>query len=250
MLLNATRSIRRSVRRLRAFVDRSKRPLHSSIGAPGALASLRDYAAWRASLIGASPLDDERPWITFAAARFLTRVIRPGDRIFEWGCGGSTLFFQNLGAVTTSIEHDPVWHARVVHKLEARGGRFELSLAPADEAAPRRSLDPADPGQFGSSDPQFAGRTFERYVRIIERHTDATFDVILIDGRARPACIRHSISRLKPGGWLVLDNADRAHYQPAIRMLLAGFERRDFAGPIPYVEHFVCTSAWRRRATR
>ncbi|MBI5865098.1 MAG: hypothetical protein HZB38_11445 [Planctomycetes bacterium] len=103
---------------------------------------------------------------------------------------------------------------------------------------------------YASSDPRYPGRTFEAYVRAIDQHPDATFDVILVDGRARPACIQHAIPKLKPSGWLVLDNADREHYQAAIRLLLGRWERRDFAGPIPYTEHFVCTTAWQRRIDR
>ncbi|MBI5865097.1 MAG: hypothetical protein HZB38_11440 [Planctomycetes bacterium] len=98
MLLAARRAWRQSTRSLRAFLRHANHQLHPTIAAPGALASLRYYGAWKASLDGASALDDERPWITFAATRFLERAVRPGSRVFEWGSGGSTLFFRNLGA--------------------------------------------------------------------------------------------------------------------------------------------------------
>ena len=37
---------------------------------------------------GKSPIDLELPWITLPATHFLRRVIQPGMKIFEWGCGG------------------------------------------------------------------------------------------------------------------------------------------------------------------
>lgn len=245
MLLDAaTRRWRGATRSLRRFVRNARAGFAPPISGTGLLPALRDYPAWRRALAGGSPLDDAQPWITFAAARFLRRIVSHGTRVFEWGSGGSTLFLANLGAKSTSIEHDPAWYARVAPRLAARLDRPELRLIqPAPVDCPHAADDPA---QYGSSDPRFSGMSFEAYVHAIDRFADESFDLVLIDGRARPACIRRAIPKVRRGGWLVLDNADREHYARGIRLLDTGFTRRDFAGPIPYVEHFVCTSAWRK----
>lgn len=245
MLLDAaTRRWRGATRSLRRFVRSARAGFAPPISGVGLLPALRDYPAWRRALEAGNPLDDAQPWITFAATRFLRRIVSHGTRVFEWGSGGSTLFLANLGAETTSIEHDPAWHARVAPRLDARLDRPDVRLiepVPVD-----RPPAADDPGQFGSSDPRYRGMSFEAYVRAIDGFADGSFDLVLIDGRARPACIRRAIPKIRRGGWLMLDNADRPHYARGIRLLETGFTRRDFAGPIPYVEHFVCTSAWRK----
>ena len=40
-----------------------------------------------------SPLESELPWIAFDAIKYLDKRILPGDQVFEYGSGGSTLYF-------------------------------------------------------------------------------------------------------------------------------------------------------------
>ena len=46
------------------------------------------------------------------------------------------------------------------------------------------------------------------YAAQIDGFPDAWFDFILIDGAERNACIRAATRKVRPGGWIVLDNAD------------------------------------------
>lgn len=247
MLMSAAaRTIRRTSRDLRTFLRQVRGTFPPPIGRPGLLESLRRYPDWKRALQRGSPLDDQRPWITFAAIEFLRGVVRPGARAFEWGSGGSTLFLLGLGARTTSIEHDPEWFARVSQRVSELGHSADLRLIEPQPRAGHECADAASPLGYASSDPRYSAASFAAYARAIDALDDGSADLVLIDGRARPACIRHALPKLRRGGWLMLDNADRAHYQPALDLLRSGFQRRDFAGPIPYVEHFVCTSAWRK----
>ena len=45
------------------------------------------------------------------------------------------------------------------------------------------------------------------------------FDVIVIDGRAREACLAKAVDRLRPDGLIVFDNVDRQRYVDAIDTL-------------------------------
>lgn len=47
-----------------------------------------------------------------------------------------------------------------------------------------------------------------RYVRIIDEVSDESLDFVLVDGLARSWCALAAIPKLRPGGLLVIDNAN------------------------------------------
>ena len=59
--------------------------------------------------------------------------------------------------------------------------------------------------------------------------------MILVDGRARPAAIAHSIKKLAMQGILIVDNADRDYYFTQTMVLLKTFKHQSFAGLGPTV---------------
>lgn len=217
---------------------------HPRLSAPSLRDALRDYPAWRRSLeSGRSPIADEAPWITFAARRTLDRLVQPSWSVFEYGTGGSTLYFARRAARVVSVEHDRAWLAQVEAALRKAGtaGRAQLLLVPPEEEG---SGDPADPAAFVSSSPDFAGRGFRAYAQAIDAFPAASFDLVSIDGRARPACVRAAIPKLKRGGLLLLDDAERPHYRNALR-LFRGWERQGGFGPGPYLRAFWQTALLR-----
>jgi predicted O-methyltransferase YrrM len=70
----------------------------------------------------------------------------------------------------------------------------------------------------GSRKKGFAGQDFSAYVAAIDSVT-GSFDVIVIDGRAREACLAAAVGRLAPGGVIVFDNVERRRYRKAIASL-------------------------------
>ncbi len=60
-----------------------------------------------------TPLDLGLPWFSYEAIEFLAAHVRPEMTVFEYGAGGSTAFFAQLGVRVTSIEPDPTWRQRV-----------------------------------------------------------------------------------------------------------------------------------------
>jgi hypothetical protein len=193
----------------------------------------RDVPPWLASMSDPDYLLNERyPWLTFRAVRRIERYLRerPGARVFEYGSGGSTLFWRRWGCSCVSVEHDEAWMNRVKRWI-GDDPRCELRLVTPDPVPDRGTdADPSDPLGYRSGDPAFRGYSFERYARQIEQFPDASFDVVLVDGRARPSCLMHAIPKLRPGGIAILDNADRPYYLSRMSGHLGSFGRETFIG--------------------
>ena len=224
---------------------------HYSSG-PAIVELARDFTPWRRSQKpGRSPLNDALPWITFPAIRFLQSRLTPQAVVFEYGSGGSTIFCARRAKHVYSIEHDASWWQLVTQRMAALNlhnwtGELIATDPVDDRLGP--SADPSDPLAYGSgSTCDFdVNRTFRNYVRAIDRHADASLDVILIDGRARPACFLHALPKLRPGGCILWDNTDRSYYHPAMK-LGANLDFLDFPGPAPYTSFFTRTTAFLRR---
>jgi hypothetical protein len=185
-------------------------------------------------------LDEAQPWFTFDAIDFLKANLRQGLRVFEYGCGGSTLFWLRYGAKVVSIEHEPMWHSLLKQRLSPKNrheahdsadDRLDLRLVPPDEThfAAGHS-DFVDPGSYRTHTLNLETATFYSYVTQIDAFPDSYFDVVLVDGQARPSCIKHAYPKVKPGGMLILDNADVPEYLAQTRQFLAGFEAHHFYG--------------------
>lgn len=167
-------------------------------------------ALWLRSLLAIYDLDDLRrldvPWWTFRAADRVEAFVTAsaGCRAFEWGSGASTLWLAQRCREVTSVEHDPAWAATLAASLPANASVHVLPPAPMRSA----------PG-IGSQKRGFEGLDFAAYVNAIN-DTEGTFDLVVIDGRAREACLPQALRRLAPGGVIVFDNVDRRRYREAI----------------------------------
>ena len=216
-----------------------------------ALAHRRWFGKWAGSTRGGvSPIGDEQPWMTFAAAEFLEGWLRNDMRVFEWGSGGSTIFFAKHAQQVTAIEHEEAWAAQVRAALTDRKiTSAQVEHLPPEPDAAAAAWDAADPTVFASGGEPFRGQSVQRYVTSIDPFPDASLDLVVVDGRARPACLKRGMAKVKPAGMLLLDNAERRHYQPA-RALLdpAQWELHDFTGPGPYCAQFWQTIGWRRKS--
>src|SRR5256885_13380082 len=58
---------------------------------------------------GASPLDLELPWFSYAAIDFLADELTPEMEVCEYGSGGSELFFGGRTHRVFSVEENPKW---------------------------------------------------------------------------------------------------------------------------------------------
>jgi hypothetical protein len=209
--------------------------------------ALRNFPRWSKALrSGASALADEAPWIPFAARDFLEKIVLPTMKVCEYGSGGSTLFFADRVRELVSIEHDELWAGKVSAAMESRRScQWKLQLRPPHPEASAVLQDPAKPEGYVSTDPQYAGKSFHAYATAIDTFPDGHFDIVLIDGRARPSCSKHALPKVRAGGYLVLDNAERDIYRACHEMPAAlGWKAREFFGPGPYVGYFWGATIW------
>ena len=197
-------------------------------------------------------LSEGRPWITFAAEEALQGLLANSARVFEWGAGGSTLFFGQRVNELGTVEHDREWLQRTAALLPSRESfRWRAFWVEPVRRTKPTEYPETDPEAYASTDARFAQMSFADYARVIERYPDNYFDIVLIDGRARPACFKHAVAKVKLGGHIVVDNSEREAYawikEAALRL---GFEIRDCWGPGPYNRYFWCTSILRKAQER
>lgn len=198
----------------RAYVG-GIRGVRAGLSATGLMDRLDRWAAesrqglWVRSWFAVHDLDDmvrlKVPWWTFAAADVVAAhlVSRPGARVLEWGSGSSTLWLADRAASVDSIEHDPAWAESMRPRLP---DHVTLHVVP-----PVPDPDPGTPsGKRG-----FERLDFTDYVAAADG-LPGTFDLVVVDGRAREACLDRAADRLAPEGLVVVDNVDRARYRTAI----------------------------------
>jgi hypothetical protein len=183
---------------------------------------------------------DDYPWLVYEAIDFLEEILQPDWRVFEWGSGGSTLFYANRVAHVISIEHEqePMLD---LHKeiLDREITNCILAFMPPEPG--ELGQDNSNPAHFYSK--AYAGKNFKRYATAIELFR-GSFDLVLVNGRARPSCLEFGHKKVAPGGHLVLDNSDRMYY--TIPDGMRDWERFAFSGPGPYISYPWETTIWQR----
>jgi predicted O-methyltransferase YrrM len=200
---------------------------------------------WSRSLLAVYDLDDlaklDVPWWTYDSigkvARFLAS--RPSPRVLEWGSGSSTLWLSARAAEVCSIEHDAEWAEQLAPRL---GANVSLLCVPPVPGTGR-------PGEVLSRKKGFEGLDFADYVGAAARF-DGEFDVVVVDGRAREACLPVALDRLAPDGVVVLDNVDRARYRDAVTALGSAVEVDWTRGLTPTLPYPTRTALVRKRPAR
>lgn len=156
--------------------------------------------------IGISKLDV--PWWTYNAIDRVEAWLadRSDVRAFEWGSGASTIWLARRVAEVHSVEHHAGFGRMIQEQLAA------TPHATLDIVEP----DPSDHPDIGSSKEGHRGLDFTRYVRHIDE-VGGMFSLIVVDGRAREACLAAALDHLEPDGIIVFDNTMRRRYQRAIK---------------------------------
>jgi hypothetical protein len=144
------------------------------------------------------------------------------------------------------VENDPAWAALTKEALvKNKFSAANLRLCPPEPDPSCADKDPSDLDSYVSSSADCKGRSFRKYAEAVGGY--GSFDLIMVDGRARPSCFKEAYPKVAPGGFLLLDNAERAHYHRIHDHLnAAGWKIHDFAGPGPYNTYFWQTCIWQR----
>ena len=199
---------------------------------------------------GRNSMSDEWAWINFEALDWIAAQLRPDAKVFEYGGGGSTLFFLKRAGFVATVENDKQWFSALEQAIAQKGikhwqGFFREGLPVEAD----KTRDIAFPDDYKSNASGQENLSYEGYARCIEQFPFAHFDLVLVDGRARPSCMTVAAPYIKPGGYLVVDNMERTYYRPALQQLLANdfelvLERRF---PTPYHPDFTITGIYRKK---
>ena len=161
------------------------------------------------------------PLMNRLAVRHLNELVAKTWNVFEFGSGYSTVWLSRRCQSLTSLEHDEDYYDRVKALLAAqRSDNCTLLL---------RALD-----QFPAE---------------IAAYPEQSFDLVIVDCAGeglRLDCIEASVSKVKVGGYLLLDDSDRSKYR-LVDSRLAGWEARRMVGWLPSYLHAAETSFYRRR---
>jgi hypothetical protein len=192
-------------------------------------------------------LDTPSPWLVFDAIDHIRPYLFKGMNIFEYGSGSSTLFWLQYGANVVSIEHNLQWFNLMKNKLKSNKSIDYRLILPEKSTDVDDYFDPSEPEKYLSSDDLYRSYHFRNYVTQIDEFPDQYFDIVLIDGRARPSCIKHSINKVKVGGQIILDNSDRDYYILKNTRCLANYSKVEFHGLVPNEKFFSKTAIYTRQ---
>ena len=188
------------------------------------------------------------PWIPYAAKRYLDTITEYKWKVFEYGSGNSTFYFAGRGCTVVSIEDKKSWFNALYAELcECRtiNDRVRLIHVPIDPEV--LGKDVANPDHY--YEPPGEGN-YRAYASAIDVYPPGYFDLVVVDGVARPSCLMHAHSKVKPGGYLMLDNSDRAYYLECTEHILARWERYTFWGHGPLNSYQWGCTIWKRPPRR
>jgi hypothetical protein len=137
------------------------------------------YFANRSAVLIYQLLHPYDPWLTSEAIAFLDRYLTRDMHGFEWGSGRSTLWLAKRLGKLISIEDNARWYEIVRRDIVGRD--VDYRYVPGGSQA---------------------------YASQIDAIPNASLDFVLVDGSARDACIAAAAPKVKPGGLIVVDNAD------------------------------------------
>jgi hypothetical protein len=163
--------------------------------------------------------------------------------VFEWGSGGSTTYFPRLfpSLQWAAVEHDAAWF-ELVGTEAARLGLCSRSTTYGhpqvrasfsgrvviDHVPPDLPFDLKNGIDYGLSEGLVPG-AFRSYVDAIDGFSG--IDLVLVDGRARNACIRKAAQTR--GRTIIVHDAQRHEYKHVLTLLgarrLDGWSQGQFA---------------------
>jgi len=122
-----------------------------------------------------------QPWLGEKVIERLAEIITADFEIVEHGSGGSTIWFAQRAKRVLSFEHNPLWYKAIVREVPGNAIVFLNSS---------RNVPPA----------------------LLDYEQ---FDMLQIDGEPiedRKDWINKCLEIVKPGGYVILDNANRPEY--------------------------------------
>jgi hypothetical protein len=212
------------------------------------------YDEWRRQIsLKKYPMDLDLPWLTIIAKNYMEDFLkgRSGkSKVCEFGSGGSSVFFLKNSSEVVSVEHNKEWFEMVKTRINELGLSSKWNgnlIEPETLNGDAAGLDIANPQHYYSDDDNFKKHTFRAYSSHIDKYADEYFDLVLVDGRSRPGCVAHSLAKVKRGGLLVLDNAERTYYTRQLPVLKKDFRLvRSAWGALICSDQFTQTNVYQK----
>jgi tRNA A58 N-methylase Trm61 len=175
---------------------------------------------WFQSLNNKKPLDSngyEIPWFTYPSVAFLDKRVQKGLKIFEYGSGASSIYFQKKGAELYSVEYDQTWYEKLKQSIIEPNKIYFVA---------------------------YSEKSAEAYINAIDT-PGIQFDVVVIDGRARVECCRKAVDSLNASGVLILDDSERKRYAECFSIMTKkGFRYIEFWGISAGDYNLKCTTVF------
>ncbi len=156
------------------------------------------------------------PWFTQPFLAELSKWNTRNWEVFEWGSGYSTGWFAKQCKHITSVENSSNWREAVVNYLHSLGHtNFNVYT---------RECKNVIGGEIDCHND---------YIDAIHQ-SDQKYDCIIIDGMYRNACAKAALAHIKPGGLIILDNANQKSIglnSESTFELLASFPHFSFKQP-------------------
>ena len=117
------------------------------------------------------------PMYTYPCYEWLDSIDWTGSKVFEFGTGYSTVWWQNKKVDYYGVEDDGEWYQRIIKLINGKQlkVKYEIDL--------------------------------KKYMKTIYDY-DFKFDVIVIDGQVRFDCIKPALEKIKDNGMIIFDNSD------------------------------------------
>ncbi len=155
----------------------------------------------------------ESPWMNPDAIKALDLLLHPQMDGFEYGSGYSTIFFASRIKSLTSLEHHQGWFEKMGTMLKGYDlNNTQLVLVKPEKSFDVSGLSSIDQIELKRNEYPVQDDLFVEYTDYVTNLPDHSLDLLVVDGRARVTCAKNGIPKIKEGGLLVLDNAERKRY--------------------------------------
>lgn len=158
------------------------------------------------------------PWIRREIILMLDRLLKPDFTVLEWSSGSSTIWTLPRVRRMISVESDAEWANSVIERVKDMGLSHKIQfhiIPPTKDPIKSKYDDGNDNASFEWAKSKHEGYYYQQYVGVdIPKEYYGKFDMVIVDGRARSACLKRAVSLLKQeGGLLMLDNSERERYK-------------------------------------
>lgn len=151
-------------------------------------------------------------WCTYPFLDFIYPRLKNNFKVFEYGCGNSTVWYASKVSTITAVEHHRGWFDKIKSKMPSNSTVIYKELTYGGE-----------------------------YSKEI-RNNNIKYHIAIIDGRDRNSCLLNALDCLTDDGVIVFDNGNLPQYQSSINEALnRGFKKIDFFGMSPITVHTACT---------